>query len=366
MLHRVEKNKNILLKLNKEEVPQTEFGPPRCVGYFSNGEGSWSPDASQLSYFYPLELSNIHIDLNHGIETLKYNFYPNEKIDHILKWIVLNYEKILAPPESQWRKWIEPDFIMTRSQLRKIMIAIYDEKARWIIRAVKFRGTIYLCPLDTEENKRWASNIPHRQKEHMLWGYNFEKFIFTSDPQQPPDLSQAVNTAETFNCMFQANLNNKLLMYSAEIDGVISDKKYDEPLPLDDLKFIEAKTIKYQLPNNSELKFLNWWCQSYTAGIENIICAFTNCKGIVNNIKEYKLSDIKQENQVYWNTECCFNFLDEFLSFLKDRVRDDYSETIYTFTKTPYEGISMESTPADSSTSFLPKWFTEFKKNMTD
>ncbi|XP_044006044.1 decapping nuclease DXO homolog [Aphidius gifuensis] len=244
---KVEKNKNILLKLNKEEVPQTEFGPPRCVGYFSNGEGSWSPDASQLSYFYPLELSNIHIDLNHGIET------------------------------------IEPDFIMTRSQLRKIMIAIYDEKARWIIRAVKFRGTIYLCPLDTEENKRWASNIPHRQKEHMLWGYNFEKFIFTSDPQQPPDLSQAVNTAETFNCMFQANLNNKLLMYSAEIDGVISDKKYDEPLPLDDLKFIEAKTIKYQLPNNSELKFLNWWCQSYTAGIENIICAFTNCKGLLEH-----------------------------------------------------------------------------------
>lgn len=60
-----------------------------------------------MNYFYPSSISqkNIKFNLNYGIESMQLNDHASESIDHLLKWIILNYEKISSSLETRWRKW---------------------------------------------------------------------------------------------------------------------------------------------------------------------------------------------------------------------------------------------------------------------
>lgn len=69
------------------------------------------------------------------------------------------------------------DFVCLRGLLTKIMKTPYDEKEGWIICAVKFRGTIYLCAFDTDADKYEKSNRTIKDLTFMSWGFKFEQYI---------------------------------------------------------------------------------------------------------------------------------------------------------------------------------------------
>lgn len=83
------------------------FAKPKIIGYFSlDNKRSYSEDATQLSYYYPVSKLNnkIHFDLHHGIENVQRKPRDrNEGIDHILRWIKSNSDKIRATPNNG--KW---------------------------------------------------------------------------------------------------------------------------------------------------------------------------------------------------------------------------------------------------------------------
>lgn len=183
------------------------------------------------------------------------------------------------------------------------MKSLYDVKEGWILRVVKFKGTLYLCSLDTEEQKIAEANLTVEHRNFQSWGFKFEKYLLTHDPKNPPDPLQPVNECEEFNCVFTTRLNNKKILFGGEVDGCYSDQKLAEPLPLDCLKFIELKTSKtvsnvHQRRTLEKYKFLRWWCQSFLVGIEDILCAFRNDNGIVESLKEYKVSEIGRNYRV--------------------------------------------------------------------
>lgn len=51
--------------------------------------------------------------------------------------------------------------------------------------------------------------------------------IFIDDPFQDPDTSAPVHEDEQMYCIYRSALNKFNLIYSAEINGVISDKKLE-------------------------------------------------------------------------------------------------------------------------------------------
>ena len=75
---------------------------PVVVGYFSiNAHREYSPNLSQLKYFKPPppRKSRIELNLNSGIDKVirKPESASNEKINHLLQWIIYNSSKIEAP-----------------------------------------------------------------------------------------------------------------------------------------------------------------------------------------------------------------------------------------------------------------------------
>lgn len=93
------------------------------------------------------------------------------------------------------------------------------------------------------------------------------------------------------------------MLYGAEMDGVLSDKVLEDPLPIGDLNFIELKTtriveVPHQLVTLKKFKFLSWWCQSFTVGINSILCGIRDDRGIVRELKDYKVADLPRLSKV--------------------------------------------------------------------
>lgn len=127
--------------------------------------------------------------------------------------------------------------------------------------------------------------------------------IIIDEPNKPPDTSKPVDEKEEFCCVFQSRLRERKLLYAAEMDGVYSDKLLTDPLPIENLKFIELKTSRIvdnerQFSNLKKFKFIRWWSQSFLVGIENILCGFRDDKGIVRNLKNYRVADLPRISEV--------------------------------------------------------------------
>lgn len=83
------------------------FNRPEVVGYFSlKGQSrEYSEDLSQLKYYDCAKHDKINFNLSEGLEkVIRKPKDLDEKIDFLLRWIINNYQKILASPDK--KRWL--------------------------------------------------------------------------------------------------------------------------------------------------------------------------------------------------------------------------------------------------------------------
>lgn len=118
-----------------------------------------------------------------------------------------------------------------------------------------------------------------------------------------PNSQQPVSEAEEFCCIFRRRIGDHTILYGAEMDGVTSETKIADPLPLKDLEFVELKTSRAiehegQDRNFRKFKLLKWWSQSFLVGIRSVLCGFRDDEGIVRDLKNYSLTEIVDMSKV--------------------------------------------------------------------
>ena len=118
----------------------------------------------------------------------------NEKIDRLLEWILHNknvFQVHGSPtkPESGGSKPVEEesvkldtlstDFVCFRGLLTALMCTPYERRDGWEFNAVKFKNTIYLCAVETEQKRAQRQNETQRQRDMCSWGYKFEQYVLS-------------------------------------------------------------------------------------------------------------------------------------------------------------------------------------------
>ncbi|XP_046426717.1 decapping and exoribonuclease protein-like [Neodiprion fabricii] len=355
---------------NGEGFPH--FSRPEVSGCFSLNENrEFLPNTVQLKYFNASPSETVKFDLKVGYDLVirKTAEADNERLDHLLRWILLNCHKIRAPPDSN--RWLQPHFVCFRGLLTMLWCTPFEKQEGWIICASKWQGTIYLCAFDTEEKKLRKSNISKKQLQFMSWGFKFEQYLLTDSPGQASDTSKPVNEGEEFCCMFTSRLGNNRLLYGAEMDGVSSNEVLREPIDWKGVKFVELKTSRVienrrQEENFRRYKLIKWWCQSFLVGIENVCCGFRDDDGIVRNLTNYSVPEMTRMSKGIWNASECMNFCNEFLNFVQSVVTKDYNECVYKFEWVPGNDVQVHQMDSESKYSFLRPWFIdEAKVQMT-
>uniref|UniRef100_A0A0L8HUZ5 RAI1-like domain-containing protein n=1 Tax=Octopus bimaculoides TaxID=37653 RepID=A0A0L8HUZ5_OCTBM len=62
-----------------------------------------------------------------------------------------------------------------------------------------------------------------------------------------------------------------------------------------------------------------------------------------------------------WYSKVCINFLDQFLNFIKETIKDNDHRSVYLFSREPkkYNNIRYQYLGKDSEYNFIPDWFVE-------
>lgn len=354
----------------KEDVsrPFTKFTRPQIVGAFSVDQNrEYKSGMENLKY---LKIpKQINFNLNLGDETYfeKPASTGDENLNHITAFIMRNKESVINDGKLQAK------FVCFRGLLRLIMCTPYENRDTWLINAIKYRETIYLCAEDTIEKKNQKMNETFNDKKFARYGFKFEKFILKSPASGDATKSNdSCHEAEEFCIMFQSHLNNNLILYGAEIDGVDSNdiKDVTNLADLQKCSLIEVKVKRResndrQLQNFYRFKSRNWWCQSFLVGIREIITGLRDDNGIVDEITSVELTELVRISKArgYWHANVCMNFLNDFLEKISTdmlNLDDPYIMFQYSF-KPNYDFINYRQI---NSQTFLNREYIEFIKNL--
>lgn len=159
-----------------------KIAKPHIVGYYSCDQNrQFIPDHSKCAYIkLPPSGQPIHFDLNEGYDTVqrKPAHAHNEKLDHILQFILLNWKKLRAGPECGG-KFLNFDIICFRGKIRMLMCTPYSFRDGWSLLATKWKGNIYLCESKTDEERMKEETETPEQKKFCAYGRKFEQFLMS-------------------------------------------------------------------------------------------------------------------------------------------------------------------------------------------
>ncbi|XP_055624288.1 decapping nuclease DXO homolog [Toxorhynchites rutilus septentrionalis] len=354
------------------------FSKPKIIGCFSVGpEREYISSAENLKFLNmpnPRPGKPLRIDLNEGFEIRKPkpDSAKQERIDHPLRFIAQNVARLrnhCVEANTTSRKSLNVDFVCFRGLLRMVMCTPYEKKTSWIILASKYKGTIYLCAKDTPEKELDEANQTEQQKRFCYYGFKFEQYILTDEPNETPNTAAAVVESEEFCAMFSATLEGKRVLYGAEMDGIVTDETIDKAHLneniLNRLEFVEVKvkrreTNQRQVNNFYRFKTRNWWCQSFLVNIGKIFVGLRNDQGIVNEIKEMSLREIDRDSRQFWSASVCMVFCSKFLAKVNELMnRVDCPHTVYRFEydANRSQNILFNIQKGQSDESFIPDWY---------
>lgn len=302
---------------------------PYIIGSFSiDRNRHFIPDYSNCKYLkLPSSNQPIHFNLNDGYELVqrKPENAKAEKLDHILKFILLNLKNLVAVNTSREcaEKFLHFDIICFRGKLRMLMCTPYEFREGWSLLVTKWKGNIYICEFETDEAKAKRQSQSEESKRICSYGFKFEQFIMSSkvtswyvavrllnsiylidSPAAEPITSAPVLESEEFCCMFTTKLDGTRILFGAEMDGIDSNRAVDlSKTDLNDLKFTEVKvrlkpSNQRQTLNFHRFKTRNWWCQSYLTNVSKIIVGLRTENGIVDELETIDVESMPKMNKV--------------------------------------------------------------------
>jgi len=304
----------------------------------------------------------VRFDLNRGVRRAVKAIpgKSEERLDHLLRGILHNRVKFAV--EGELRS-LHTDIVCFRGLLTTLLCTPYERREGWEIEVVRWKSTIYLLQVDTEQKKRSRAEETDRQRVMSSWGYKFEQYMSSNSPGEAPNTEAPVNENEEFCCLFRTRVGRVSLVYGAEMDSYQAATKLKEEDRLNPEMFIEMKTSREletdrQTRNFKRYKQLKWWAQSFLVGTRQILCGWRDDQGLVDRLQLFKVKDIPK-NAVEWKANVCANFLSTFLTMLKDRVTTDDLAIRYRITWDPWSGMQMDKEKVGPGDNFLPDWFVQ-------
>lgn len=373
------------------------FGRPKIVGFMSlDSERNYHADTRQLMFARDIEDKSVNFDLNLHMDKVKHQ--PpnlNERITHLLQFLS-DQEKRLNYSNNNIDS---AKFFCYRGLLTCVACTPYENREPWRIVATLFKGNIYLCARDTQDKIDRLRNMTERDKMFTSWGYKFEQFVLSDDPDSQPNPNCGVDENEEFSLVFETNLNRHTIVYGAEMDGIRCDRGPVTAPPSTELgpdaiieylsnkHFIELKTNRHiEFPNQDNnfrrFKTKKWWCQSFLAGVDTIVAGFRNDEGIVEQLKLYPVKDIAKMSQRFWQPNVCMNFLETFLTYVKRCLAKEVSnkfgkKALNNLQNLPLISLHFEWSPRTpvrvtdaycyEDDPILPQWFVDrYQKTYAD
>lgn len=293
-----------------------------------------------------LNMPKLPLDLNVG--------YPDDYIEKLADLeltnllLAINHVQRESPLLKELRHLQDPSdpvIITWRGIMTKIITTPYaDENYRLLL--CKYKSNIYI-KVDTPKQSRNYAN------QHLFEYYGHKaETVMTCNFDGSSD--GITDTNVEFCSVVASKLGDHHLVLGAEVDCV--DKATE---PLSD-NYVEIKTHKvfrseYDYKNFVKFKLLKTWAQSFLAGVQKVLFAFRDPKGV---LKETKLYDLKEfprmaRKELLWDANVCLTFGDKLLNLIVEKTTVDDAKVVYALEYDAKLKIVSISGPDSSTSGFL-------------
>ncbi|XP_033887321.3 decapping and exoribonuclease protein-like [Acipenser ruthenus] len=309
-------------------------------------------DSTKLRYLVKSsERPNFDLREGYPDRYIKMDRSMKEGLSHMLEWI-LKENYVLQPGT----------FVGRRGYLTKILTTPYENNEGWLLAVSLFNGTYYFREMETEAARRFKETRNARLEEMTYWGYKFEHYMCTDEPNGKPNTKGVVNSNEGYYTVVESKINEHTLLFSGEVDCKNETPLYQTAPSY----YVELKTNAKLVNQNKNYQFrryklLKWWAQSFLAGVPLIVAGFRTEDGIVKETKPYKTSEIPAlaaADSRSWKPTTCMEFINAFLSFIKSEVTQDDPGVVYLFSWEPKDDVSY-TVHRDPKYTFLHDWYVE-------
>ncbi|OWF40092.1 decapping and exoribonuclease protein-like [Mizuhopecten yessoensis] len=346
------------------------FRRPTEIGSFSqDSTRQFVSSRQQMKYYIPPEDPNdVCFDLKIGYKDyIRKDESKPDLLDDLLRWIISNpsvfavkSDKTKEQTENNIPQGINTDFVCWRGLLTRLLCTPSQTSEGWKIAIIRFRDTFFLCEFDTKKNAEFKKNRTGKQDEMCYWGWKFEQYVTAGTQNGTPDTNTLVNTNEGYCTVVRSRLNSHSLVYGGEVDAAISEAGPGKPY-----QYVEFKTnmeIETQKQDFSfrRYKLIKWWAQSFLVGITQIVAGFRDRDGIVHRLENFNTLDIPsiaKNLRDPWKPNVCFNFLDQFLTFIKQTIVTNNHSVVHLLEWEPGCDVRCQRLEPNSQYAFLPEWF---------
>ncbi|XP_067634872.1 uncharacterized protein [Eurosta solidaginis] len=341
-------------------------------------------DLVRLKYLKLPKPTSYPLDLAQGFE--QYIFLQEMSQAFLLKLVVkflLETENRLIPRNttekvetSKTDKSLEPQVPKVGKSIlppkRKLVLTHWGVLSRamvepyrrpgWPKEVSTFYGIKYCGVLHIIDSKVFAD-----REKHQTYHGKFEQICFSDDPDLEPITNVPVDRNDATFGIFRSTLKEFDLIYSAQINGVISEKKIDVN-NLDEVNECNFVTTKLLCATSDSFlkhpKCLYFWAQLYLTNTSDI------CIGIRKRNDEFlrdppkllKVKDLPKDQK--WKPVVCLRFLNTVLNMIeKTMSKVDCPYTVYEF-KYDFHAKCFKSKIHHGKTdlSFLPENYIEHCK----
>lgn len=188
------KTKNTFFSPKDVEEPESfpSISKPKIVGAYSvdsvDKELKYMQDRRNCKYLYRnYDAEPVQYDLNEGIENVIRKIERSGVLHGVLQFILENIEKLKQSDKNPHTKFLSADVVTIIGLLECVMCAPYSCLKPWRIMATNYKGTIYMCGVETNEQAEELMvrqidnllNIPNDRSRILSYGIKFEHLVFT-------------------------------------------------------------------------------------------------------------------------------------------------------------------------------------------
>ncbi|KAK9506091.1 hypothetical protein O3M35_008089 [Rhynocoris fuscipes] len=218
------------------------------------------------------------------------------------------------------------EIVASRSVISRIMNTPFEinlNRRKWIIKAELFgnENSIFLY-YDQDEEKKLSEEMAKQYE--MLKRYLFAKF--------PISYHRKVTSAynEMFASFIEAKLGSHEICYTTEIPGIVSNTEITsieqlntvEPIYCD---IFEDGEYSEDLINYNPI----WWSKAALLNAKQcIIASYDKNNDCIKNIYKFNIDKFEDKTKYenLWSPDAAWNFLNDFLQFVKDSVKSVSSD----------------------------------------
>ncbi|XP_017018829.1 protein cutoff-like [Drosophila kikkawai] len=336
------------------------------LAYFSvSPERFYQGNASQLRSLYypkpkafPLYLS---APLKCSYRKTSNHFY-DEYLDNLLYGICDNSFELLCPFGNKgshgWR--VRAPLVCQLELLQTLMCTPFRPNENWLILAINYRDTVYLC-LENPDEQPWTEDRMRRSAmETMLKHQVYKAFNETQAEGSPEECSE-------FNYILNCRLNDLSVIYSAPINGaVFESSEAPSHSKILELMFLECKLGEKLRRMDGGLftelyspeEALKWWTEGQLKGAKNFMLALADPYGRVQSLEPISCEKLCRDSKDNWSADFCQQFLSQFLGQVREHMKNvNDPSTIYEFNYVAQKRCIYWNKGSGQRLSFIPDWY---------